>query len=70
MVAITKPTLPKLSDLMPMLENIWHSGIVTNNGSYCQEFEQKLSEYLNTPYVSVVSNATNEGFKYIWGCSY
>ena len=59
MITVTKPKLPNLSDLMPMLEDIWHSGIITNNGSYCQEFEQKLSEYLNTPYVSVVSNATN-----------
>lgn len=59
MITVTKPKLPNLSDLMPMLENIWHSGIITNNGSYCKEFEQRLSEYLDTPYVSVVSNATN-----------
>lgn len=59
MIPITKPILPKLSELMPMLENIWQSGFVTNNGPYCKEFETKLSEYLNTPYVSVVSNATN-----------
>ncbi len=59
MITVTRPSLPKLSELMPMLENIWHSGIITNNGSYCKEFEQRLSEYLDTPYVSVVSNATN-----------
>lgn len=59
MITVTRPSLPNLSELMPMLENIWHSGIITNNGSYCKEFEQKLSEYLDTPYVSVVSNATN-----------
>jgi len=59
MITVTKPKLPNLSELMPMLENIWHSGIITNNGSYCKEFEQRLSEYLDTPYVSVVSNATN-----------
>ena len=59
MITVTRPSLPNLSELMPMLENIWHSGIITNNGSYCKEFEQRLSEYLDTPYVSVVSNATN-----------
>jgi len=59
MITVTRPSLPNLSELMPMLENIWHSGIITNNGSYCKEFEQRLSEYLDTPFVSVVSNATN-----------
>ena len=59
MITVTRPNLPNLSELMPMLENIWHSGIITNNGSYCKEFEQRLSKYLDTPYVSVVSNATN-----------
>ena len=59
MITVTRPSLPNLSELMPMLENIWHSGIITNNGLYCKEFEQRLSEYLDTPFVSVVSNATN-----------
>ena len=59
MITVTRPSLPNLSELIPMLENIWHSGIITNNGSYCKEFEQRLSEYLDTPYISVVSNATN-----------
>lgn len=57
-ILVTKPSLPELDDLIPYLEKIWNSKIVTNNGPFHSEFEEALSKYLNVPYVSLVTNAT------------
>jgi len=34
--------MPPLSDVIPYLENIWESRILTNNGVYHQQFEKDL----------------------------
>lgn len=55
---VTRPTLPPLSDLMPMLEEIWQSRILTNYGPLHRRFETALTQYLGVDHLSIVTNAT------------
>ncbi len=57
-IPITTPSLPPLTEFITYLEDIWESGIVTNNGHYHQEFEKALCEYLKIPYLSIFTNGT------------
>lgn len=57
-VFVTKPYLPPLEEFMPYLQDIWNSQILTNNGPFHQELEQKLGKYLNVPHVSLFANGT------------
>ena len=41
-----------------MLEDIWQSGILSNDGPYHQKFEEALSRYLGVEHLSLVTNAT------------
>ncbi len=57
-VNVAEPTLPPLSDLLPMLEVIWSARRVTNDGPFLQRFETALAEYLQVEHVSVLANGT------------
>ena len=57
-ILVTQPTLPDLDKYKSLLKKIWQNKWLTNNGPFHQEFEQKLAEYLNVPYVSLFSNGT------------
>jgi dTDP-4-amino-4,6-dideoxygalactose transaminase len=57
-INVTKPQLPPLSDLVPLLEDIWESGVVTNCGPYHERFENKLKKYLGIKNISIFNNAT------------
>ncbi len=57
-INVTKPTLPDLGRYTAMLEDIWDSKWLTNNGKYVKTLEQRLSDYLTVPHVSAVSNGT------------
>ena len=57
-IFVTQPSLPSLKNLITYLEKIWDNKIVTNNGPYHKQLEEKLSKYLQVPYISLVSNAT------------
>lgn len=57
-VYITKPFLPPLEEFIPLLESIWSSRNVTNNGVFSQSLEDDLSRYFGVNHVSLVSNAT------------
>ena len=48
-IYVTKPFLPPLEEFIPYLEKIWETRILTNNGPFHQELEQKLCEYLEVP---------------------
>jgi dTDP-4-amino-4,6-dideoxygalactose transaminase len=47
-----------MEDYFQILHEIWDSAILTNNGPYHQKLEGKLADYLEVPYLSLVSNAT------------
>lgn len=57
-IQTTKPLLPPLAELMPYLEQIWDSDILTNGGEVHAKFEQALCKHLGTEYISLVSNGT------------
>ena len=50
--------MPPLDDFMPYLQQIWQSRNLTNGGTFHQQLESALAQYLRVPYVSLFSNAT------------
>ena len=50
--------LPPLEEMMPYLEKIWTSGIVSNSGPFHQELETQMADYLGVEHISLFSNAT------------
>ena len=57
-VYVTEPFLPPLEEFQEYLKEIWESKWLTNNGQFHQDFEKKLCEYLEVPYISLFSNGT------------
>ncbi|MDX9930186.1 MAG: DegT/DnrJ/EryC1/StrS family aminotransferase [Bacteroidales bacterium] len=57
-VYVTRPDLPPIEELMPYLEQIWESRVLTNNGPLHKRLEQELAEYLGVKYVSLFANGT------------
>ena len=58
MIYVTKPYLPPLEEMMPYLEKIWESGIISNSGPFHQELETQMCDYLGVDHISLFSNAT------------
>ncbi|NND55145.1 MAG: DegT/DnrJ/EryC1/StrS family aminotransferase [Gammaproteobacteria bacterium] len=56
---VARPDLPPLQDLLPALEELWQSRILSNEGRYHDEFEAALASYLGVDHVSLVTNATS-----------
>ena len=57
-IYVTSPLLPPLAEFIPYLEQIWENKWLTNNGTYHQQFEQKLAEYLGVKHLCLFSNGT------------
>ncbi len=57
-ILVTQPSLPPLPEFTNLLEEIWESKWLTNNGKFHREFEAKLAEYLGVKYVSLFANGT------------
>ena len=57
-INVTKPFLPPLDEIIPDLEAIWQSGVLTNGGPLHERLESELSQFLGVPYVSLFCNAT------------
>lgn len=55
-IYVTRPDLPPLEEFIPYLQKIWDGRILTNNGPFHQELEQKLCDYLGVKYLSLFSN--------------
>ena len=58
MINVTRPSLASLSEVVPYLEKIWESGIMTHNGPLVQQLEKELAAYLDVPDVVCVANGT------------
>lgn len=58
MIYVTQPFMPPLEEFIENLQIIWDSKILTNNGPFHQELEQKLCEYLGVKHISLFSNGT------------
>ena len=57
-VYVTRPILPPLSDIYPLLEEIWTSRILSNGGPMLQRFEAALCGFLDVEHISIVNNAS------------
>lgn len=57
-ILVTSPLLPDLAEFNKYLQQIWESKWLTNNGSFHQQFEKALAEYLGVEYISVFTNGT------------
>src|SRR5690348_17841154 len=58
MIYVTRPYLPDLDELIPMLEEIWANRILTNQGPFHQKFQDALCEFLQAEHVSLMCNGT------------
>ena len=57
-ITVTSPLLPDLGEFTKLLQEVWDSKWITNNGSFHQQLEKALAEYLKVPYVSLFTNGT------------
>ena len=57
-IYVTQPTLPPLSEFMPYLEKIWDNKILTNGGTFHQQLEQALCDYLGVKHLALFTNGT------------
>ena len=57
-ITVTSPLLPSLEDFIPYLQQIWDSKWITNDGSFHQQLEQAVCEYLGVKYISLFTNGT------------
>ena len=57
-ITVTSPLLPNLDEFHELLQEIWSSKWITNNGSFHGQLETALAEYLKVPYVSLFTNGT------------
>jgi len=57
-IFVTKPSLPNLEDLIPLLHEIWDRGVLTNSGPFHKKLEDSLCDYLNVPHISLFCNGS------------
>lgn len=57
-ITVTSPLLPDLEEYTSLLREIWDSKWITNNGSFHQQLERELADYLKVPYISLFTNGT------------
>jgi len=58
LITVTSPLLPNLDEFHQILQQIWDSKWITNNGDFHKQLEKELAEYLGVPYVSLFTNGT------------
>jgi dTDP-4-amino-4,6-dideoxygalactose transaminase len=57
-IYVTRPVLPPLERLVPLLAQIWDSGTLTNGGPFHERLQARLAAHLGVPRVSLFANAT------------
>lgn len=57
-IYVTRPELPPLEALLPSLEEIWASRMLSNGGAYHERFEAALAQHLGVAHLSLCTNAT------------
>ena len=57
-IYVTQPTLPPLAEFIPYLEQIWDNKILTNGGTFHQQLEQALCDYLGVKHLALFTNGT------------
>ena len=57
-ITVTSPLLPDLEDFQKMLQEIWDSKWITNNGQFHKKLEGALKDYLGVNQISLFTNGT------------
>lgn len=57
-VFVTRPILPPLAEVMPYLEEIWSSRILSNGGPMLKRFEAELAAWMGVEHLSIQCNAS------------
>lgn len=57
-IYVTRPSLPPLDDVLPLLEGLWDTRILTNRGPLLRRLESELCDYLGVAHISLLANAT------------
>lgn len=57
-IFVSKPFLPDFKAYSELLEQVWQSSQLTNNGEMLQRLEKELKSYLNLNNLNVVGNGT------------
>ena len=57
-ITVTSPLLPDIEEFHILLQEIWDSKWITNNGAFHKRPEVALAEYLKVPFVSLFTNGT------------
>jgi dTDP-4-amino-4,6-dideoxygalactose transaminase len=55
---VTRPVLPPLERLLPLLQEIWQRAVLTNGGPLHERFESALATHLGVDQLSLFNNAT------------
>ena len=55
-IYVTKPYLPPLAELIPLLEGIWERRILSNSGPLHRELEARLCAFLGVDHISLMNN--------------
>lgn len=55
-IYITRPFLPPLEELTPLLEQIWETRILSNSGPFHTALEAELRDFLQVANISLVTN--------------
>ncbi|NLO96880.1 MAG: DegT/DnrJ/EryC1/StrS family aminotransferase [Peptococcaceae bacterium] len=55
---VTQPVLPDLKETYKMIEGIWQSKQLSNNGPMVQQLEKELEKFLGVKYFSALCNGT------------
>jgi len=58
LITVTSPLLPDLEEFKTLLQEIWNSKWITNNGQFHKQLEKELAQYLKVPYLSLFTNGT------------
>lgn len=58
MIPVTKTFLPNYSDFARLLEGVWETGVLTNNGTLSKRLAIALSDSLEVNHLQLVANGT------------
>ena len=57
-IPVTRPVLQPLDKYRDLLEGVWSSRLLTNNGNLHQRLETELAQYFEVPHVNLFFNGT------------
>jgi dTDP-4-amino-4,6-dideoxygalactose transaminase len=55
-IYVTRPFLPPLEELIPLLEEIWARKFVTNNGPFHERLQAELAAFFDVEHLSLTAN--------------